>query len=938
MAETCLFVESSESSSTKHEDPSALTRRLTPKKLRTPEELEAGQLRADENRAKLFSDQSRRCAEKVKKALEVAKTAREELEATVKAKRELLDKKLRDAEMRRKQYLEASRQSAKQHSERVNDVASENNRMKKTDMLRLCAHIQTQCWNADARRSRRLAMRARRASNLSLSKSSPPLSRNRSEDQGETLAQLEREQTAASTIQFFWRFLYVQKKFLELGLSVENCLVDGFESTKLKIQRFEAVRAAGVTLRLLHSHAYLLSNDEARRLAKLFLTSFVIAAHPEHVLDNPDSGLEKSIADSAKSLLRCLMNSKEDPFSCAVKARALWTKYRVQFDEWERNDRERLITGMIMDYIGLEQLKNGVEERDSRTDGPSKAHREPVLLAHSPTKSFAVWSSQIEKRQNKLKKALVRIGGYNVLQRLEEALRTSFSQEIKNSNVSEGATASSSLSGENMPQVEEANSILAANLLNEVYAHEMMIDLATFLKKLETPRSYRQMLEIAKRAFRDHFQSLLSSAIHGDGSNQQAMVKERFGDLVQSLKMKLFSLLPQKSNASIDSIRSNLESSFDMELIEQMLKHDAFSARDMQGLLSVVVSVLKNVQAPYQDEYVDRSMQVWLEQLEEVEKKIGIEGLSATERTMHLISSMFSIVCEILDFIEETERSIIIAKMKILAPIVQEHGPEWERARFEQKINQCIINEKLPATRTWLENSMRLIREQFVTLNLHAVTTGDKTALENVLGAALVYLIEQPHSLPIEEVPEVLRLDHERIFILQNDLQRLSLLSALDLILRRFMSDKTGVPVAFDLRSINVCLKDTNAGLEDIETQLFMCVHDSLDNLESEGNADLISLTEQDKNFLRSMLRKAARLEDPVFSILKRRILESLRKQFLLSPNNVTDDYHLRSLGLSAIVQDFHDMMNELRKLSSHLVKVHSQRLLNIVSNIVGYD
>lgn len=49
---------------------------------------------------------SRRCAEKVKKAMEVAKTAREELEAAVKTKKELLEKQLRDAELRRQQYLE----------------------------------------------------------------------------------------------------------------------------------------------------------------------------------------------------------------------------------------------------------------------------------------------------------------------------------------------------------------------------------------------------------------------------------------------------------------------------------------------------------------------------------------------------------------------------------------------------------------------------------------------------------------------------------------------------------------------------------------------------------------------------------------------------------------------------------------------------------------
>jgi len=932
MSEACLFVESSESSSTKQEDPSALTKRLTPKRLRTPQELEAGQLRADENRAKLFSDQSRRCAERVKKAMEVAKTAREELEATVKAKREMLDKQLRDAEIRRQKYLEASRQSARQHSEKVRDIASEHSRVRKTDMLRLCAQIQTQLWNAEARRCRRLAMRAKRASNLSLSKYSPPVSRNRSGDQEEIISKFEKEQNAASTIQFFWRFLHVQKKFRLLGLSVEDCLVDGFESTKLKIQRYEAVQAAGMTLRLLQPHAYLLSNDEARRLAKLFLTSFVIASHPEHVLDHPDSGLEKSIADSARSLLKCLINNKEDPFSCAMKARALWTKYRVQFDEWERNDRERLINGMIMDYVGLERLKYGVEERNISTDGSSRQQKDSAILAHSPTKSSSIWSSQIERRQGRLKKALVRIGGREVLQRLEEALNSTFSSDgDEQGNNSEVSMRENTLSKD---KSKDSNSVMAESLLNEVYAHEMMIDLDTFLRKLETPRSYQQMLEIAKRAFRDQFRDLLNRALEEGAAKEQALMKERFGDLVQNLKMKLVSLLPQKSSADVDAVRSSLEYAFDMDLIAQMLNHDAFSSRDVKGLIQVVVDVLKHIQAPYQDEYVEKRCQAWLTQIDQVEQKIKQQNSLAGERTMYLISSLFSIVCEILDFIEETERSVIIAKVKILAPIVQEHGPEWERARFEEKIKHSLFDERLPITRSWLESSVRLMKEQFTTLNIQAVTTVGKSALENVIGAALVYLIEKPYSLPAEEIPEVLKLDHERNFNLQNDVQRLSLLAALDLILKRFMNDKIGVPLSCDLRSVNEVLKDNNTSMKDMEEHLFMCVYEALDDLDSNE----VFLSDEEKDFLRRMLSKAARLEDPVFSILKRRILDSLRKQFLLSPNNVTDDFHLRSLGLAVIVEDFHSVVEQLRKISTHLVKVHSQRLMKLVSSILSGD
>jgi hypothetical protein len=519
-----------------------------------------------------------------------------------------------------------------------------------------------------------------------------------------------------------------------------------------------------------------------------------------------------------------------------------------------------------------------------------------------------------------------------VLQRLEEALNSTFSSDgDEQGNNSEVSMRENTLSKD---KSKDSNSVMAESLLNEVYAHEMMIDLDTFLRKLETPRSYQQMLEIAKRAFRDQFRDLLNRALEEGAAKEQALVKERFGDLVQNLKMKLVSLLPQKSSADVDAVRSSLEYAFDMDLIAQMLNHDAFSSRDVKGLIQVVVDVLKHIQAPYQDEYVEKRCQAWLTQIDQVEQKIKQQNSLAGERTMYLISSLFSIVCEILDFIEETERSVIIAKVKILAPIVQEHGPEWERARFEEKIKHSLFDERLPITRSWLESSVRLMKEQFTTLNIQAVTTVGKSALENVIGAALVYLIEKPYSLPAEEIPEVLKLDHERNFNLQNDVQRLSLLAALDLILKRFMNDKIGVPLSCDLRSVNEVLKDNNTSMKDMEEHLFMCVYEALDDLDSNE----VFLSDEEKDFLRRMLSKAARLEDPVFSILKRRILDSLRKQFLLSPNNVTDDFHLRSLGLAVIVEDFHSVVEQLRKISTHLVKVHSQRLMKLVSSILSGD
>eukprot|EP00871_Galdieria_phlegrea_P002001 jgi/Galph1/2801/GphlegSOOS_G1467.1 len=926
MAETCLFIESEDRKNSQQEDPSALTRKLTPKRLRTPEELEAGLLRADENRTRLFSDQIRRCAEEVKKALEVAKSAREELELTLEAKRGLIEKQLKDAELRRQVYLEACRRNAREHYEKVREVATAQTKLRKTDTLRLCAHIQTQLWNADSRRCRRLAMRARRASNLALSKSSPPVSRNSSGCQSEIAAKFEMEHNAATTIQFFWRFLHVQKSFKKLGLSLDDCIRDGFEWTQRKIQRYEAIQAAGMTLRMFHPNAYTLSSKETRRFAKLFLTSFVIAAHSDHVLDHPEHGLEKSIVNAARDMLIFLLDTKKDPVSCAVKARAVWTKYRVLFDEWERKDRERLINGIIMDYTGMETLKKSVQDEEANNvKGGAEATYKPNSLFTKSAKSSTVWLSQIDKRQRKLKEALLKIGGEESVRKLEEAVAD---LRHPTTHVTDDNNGHNTKDCENKDTAEDSHEVDAQHLLNDVYAHEMMIDMDAFLQKLQSPSSYKQMLKMARHSFLEDFQRSLKKALEKE--DEYHMIRERFKDLIWNLKRKLLSILPQKTDHFIDEIYSKLELSFDEELITQTLNHDAFSADDARVLFKVVVNILKAVESPDMDETLNCRFEGWMSLIDNTEKYIREEGLSGPRKTMVLIGTLFSVICEVLDFMENVERSIVLAKITILAPLVQEYGAEWEHKRFEHKIDIGVFNQSLPVTVNWLKESLQFFCGQYSTLNIQAVERKEKAAVENVVKAAFVRLIDSPCSLSEKEIPEVLRLDHERIFNLQNDLQRLSLLSALDLISRRFVKEKAGLNVRCDLTEVNEILQDANPTFTLIERGFLSSISQALEVLDSEEE---LTLTAEDNNFLSSMITRAARLEDPIFSILKRRIMDLLYKHFLLNPTNAGDDYQLQSLGLAAIVKDFHQMMKNIDKVVNHLLKVHFDRLMNIMGD-----
>lgn len=79
----------------------------------------------------------------------------------------------------------------------------------------------------------------------------------------------------------------MERIFSNLNLTWERCAEEGFEVTKNKILDEQAEKAAASVVRLFYPRSRNTSGSEMKRLSRLFLTSFIIAAHPQHVLEQP---------------------------------------------------------------------------------------------------------------------------------------------------------------------------------------------------------------------------------------------------------------------------------------------------------------------------------------------------------------------------------------------------------------------------------------------------------------------------------------------------------------------------------------------------------------------------------------------------------------------------------------------------------------------------
>ncbi|GJQ15864.1 hypothetical protein GpartN1_g7655.t1 [Galdieria partita] len=884
-------------------------------------QIDQGLRRAENYRLKQYFNQSERLRRQVQKVRNTAETRKEEMRQAQLKKQEWLNKTLSEAQLRRNQYLETARQNAREHFNKVRTIANANYVSKRVLLWRQSAQSNSQLWNAEWRRSRALALKVRNACLSPNAKYDYSSQYENLKGDGNHYSIQERHD-AAALIQFFWRIRFIERIFSKLHLSWECCAKEGFDETKNKILDQQAQKAAESVVHLFYPSSRAMLASELKPLSRLFLTSFVIAAHPQHVLEHPDSGLEKSVVDAARRLLGYLMDPHLNAVTSAIKARRIWTKYRVLYEEWERSDRERLIDGIMKDYVELETMKLKVNNSVSTKQAFNRQRRLSPNIAPWKGKESqtigAIWLPQIRKRQSRLRAALFRVGGHKALDSLERNI-----QDIQKSFESLPAVDEPTHFYEShLSQVSKDEYAYAQSGMNEIFAHEIMINVEEFIKELETPEEYNTLLTIARKAYREKLEQAFCSS---DESEESA--NEQFLKLIEEIRDKLIATLPQNSCATTDNCKAMLQSHLDMEILRNQIGHNAFTVHDAIQLLRMFTETLQSIEAAERDEELQLWEESWFSEFVNFD-------YSQPMQKRKLLSLVANRLCDILDRLDIIERDIVVSKIRILEPVLKCYGPQWEDNRFQEKIFKGIFKKELPQTRLWLTNSMKKLKQVYTTFDcMQLVVQGEGDSMKRFLEASFVYLMDEREEEGFI-VPEVLKLDERRLHRLRENLCKYIYIASLGLIVRRFVMQKD---VEWN-SMIEQCWSDVVVDWKESKWAILEAGLDKqlLSFMEKVFACDsTANFSQQDKNFLSSLWRRVLSGNEPISSLLRRRVIDFFYRHFLFHVSlKCPPRKQLQSLGLGYVVDDILDILETVKSITRSMLAVHFHRLKHHVLRI----
>lgn len=618
------------------------------------------------------------------------------------------------------------------------------------------------------------------------------------------------------------------------------------------------------------------------------------------------------------------MDPQLNAITLAVKARSSWTKYRVLYEQWERSDRERLIDGIMKDYMELETMKlkvdNGVITKQAALNGHRRMSPNVApWKGKEPQTIGAIWLPQIRKRQSRLRAALFRVGGYKALDTLQSSIQhiqARFENLVDHSE--EGKQQ------ENVPKndgsaISKDEYEYAQNGLNEIFAHEMMIDVEKFIKELETPEAYTKLLIIAKQAYRDRLQQALCTS--GDAEPEKVSVDKQFVRLIAEVRDKLVAVLLQNAGEATENCKWRLENLLDMDILRNQICHYAFTVEDAIQLLKLFTEALRTIQA---DEELKNWEDSWFSEIANFDCSLQVQKRK-------LLSIVGQKLCDILDRLDMIEKDIIISKIRILEPVLKCYGPQWEDTRFQEKIHTGTFEKQLPQTSIWLTNSMKRLKQVYTTFDcLHLIQEGEGVYLKRFLQASFIYLIEYKDE---NIVPEVLKLDERRLLMLRENLYKCVYFTSFDLIVRRFVKQKNiewDSTIEQRWRDLLVFWKEKN--LTSLETHMNKELLSFMETI-FQGQSEIL-LSQQDKAFLFSLWRQVVCGNEPISSLLKRRIVDFLYRTFLFHVSWTNPRKQLHSLGFGIVVDDIIDMLETMKQTTIHMLAVHLYRLKPIVLRI----
>ena len=194
----------------------------------------------------------------------------------------------------------------------------------------------------------------------------------------------------------------------------------------------------------------------------------------------------------------------------------------------------------------------------------------------------------------------------------------------------------------------------------------------------------------------------------------------------------------------------------DLDWIRQQAEAGAYDWGRCRALVAAIVGVVQRMQSPRRDE-------------ETAGRWAALDGrMAAAAPVEHP-----AVFCAALEFLLDRVNAMRIdaanARLRLISPVIRDHGIDYERGKFQDKLNDGTLT--LERTTAWITETVRQ------EVDLDGLLHGRAEPFVRVHTASMVRLVTTTaQAAPtVETVPETLQLDVHRLCLMQIEFRYLTL-------------------------------------------------------------------------------------------------------------------------------------------------------------------
>ena len=477
---------------------------------------------------------------------------------------------------------------------------------------------------------------------------------------------------AAYNIQTYWRKNFSKQTTVDLVSKVredfnftpDHVKAISFEALVVFLREKPVIAAMKGALQRIHYITTCLHGSPSKHMmpenvnVRVFLAAYMIVYRSSHVFESMGT-LEQALFESAVPLLNTfheicskIMEAKTAgektnftsivPTSLSKEFPTLLFEYLKRFKAWKTPDEAKLLCRIKHALVALYQAESHLPP-DEPEDSKLKIEFKTQIV--------------------RLREKLSQLGGPEAL----EKFNADYSAGILPNTPATGGSGNG------------AYSALPGRMTNEQLAHELLLDPAFVLHEnggcdLDNPVFLR-----VRESFHNAFWSSLTDDLKLATPCYTRVIRV------------LIEVRDGIKDLAGESEAGNINEVIDAEHIKERVEAGNYTFVDAASMFRSIVGIIQRIQSPRRD---TETKERW----KELEEKIA----TAT------VENGAEVTCKVLEFLLGRVNALRIdaanARLRLIAPVIKDHGVDYERGKFADKIRDGTLTTE--RTTAWLHTTL----------------------------------------------------------------------------------------------------------------------------------------------------------------------------------------------------------------------------------------